>query len=388
MLPVPYDADIEQARTTIDDPTRTPKLTVRSQLRAIFLNSRVNVLLPAALAGIALHSRHASPIAIFVVNFVAIIPWAAMLSHATEEIALRTGETIGGLLNASFGNAVELIVAIIALVKRNVLIVQASLIGSMLSNLLLVLGMCFFFGGIDRVEQHFNVTVAQTAASLLILAVGSLIMPTVIHKMSTTTDVDRTAALSRGTSILLLITYGCYLFFQLKSHVEIYNHPSRKVERRHPTIGKGRTKRNIAQMAKVSALPGGNVEEAMLQDRDDEPEQPQLTTLFALITLGFSTLFVAFCAEFMVNSIDALTATGTIGERFVGLILLPIVGNAAEHATAVTVACKDKMDLAIGVAVGSSIQIALLVLPLIVVVGWILGIEDMVRTHPASCISF
>jgi Ca2+:H+ antiporter len=165
-----------------------PKFTVASQLRATVLNSWINVLILAAPAGIALHVVEANPVAIFVVNFIAIIPLAAMLSYATEEIALRTGETIGGLLNASFGNAVELIVAIIALVKKEVLIVQTSLIGSMLSNLLLVMGMCFFFGGINRMEQHFNVVVAQTAASLLALAVSSLIIPTAFNQWSGTCE--------------------------------------------------------------------------------------------------------------------------------------------------------------------------------------------------------
>lgn len=365
-----------------DEKGEAPKFTVASQLRATILNSWINVLILAAPAGIALHVIDANPIAIFTVNFIAIIPLAAMLSYATEEIALRTGETIGGLLNASFGNAVELIVAIIALVKKEVLIVQTSLIGSMLSNLLLVMGMCFFFGGINRVEQHFNVTVAQTAASLLALAVGSLIIPTAFHKWSNATDVDKTAPLSRGTSVLLLITYGCYLFFQLKSHVDMYNRPSPKVEKRRQRIGEGDANRGIAQIAKMSAasMGGQNAQQVQMHDPDDEPEQPQLTILVALITLGVATTLVAVCAEFMVDSIDALTATGNIGPTFVGLILLPIVGNAAEHATAVTVACKDKMDLAIGVAVGSSMQIALLVLPLIVVIGWIMGVDGMVCT--------
>lgn len=296
-----------------------PKFTVASQLRATILNSWINVLILAAPAGIALHVVKANPIAIFVVNFIAIIPLAAMLSYATEEIALRTGETIGGLLNASFGNAVELIVAIIALVKKEVLIVQTSLIGSMLSNLLLVMGMCFFFGGINRVEQHFNVVVAQTAASLLALAVGSLIIPTAFNKWSSTSEshypfpavdtneilahADNTAPLSRGTSILLLITYGCYLFFQLKSHVDMYNRPSPKVEKRRQKIGEGDANRGIAQIAKMSAAMGGeNAQQIELQDPDDEPEQPQLTVLVALLTLGISTALVAVCAEFMVCS--------------------------------------------------------------------------------------
>ena len=176
------------------------QFTLVGQLRATILNSWINVLFVFIPIGIAMHFTTVSPVVIFVTNFIAIIPLAAMLSYATEEIALRTGETIGGLLNASFGqvrltltsiprltefrNAVELIVSIIALVHDEVLIVQTSLIGSMLSNLLLVMGMCFFFGGIPRVEQFFNVTVAQTAASLLSLAVASLIIPTAFANWS------------------------------------------------------------------------------------------------------------------------------------------------------------------------------------------------------------
>lgn len=120
-------------------------------------------------------------------------------------------------------------------------------------------------------------------------------------------------------------------------------------------------------------MGGQNAQQVQMQDPDDEPEQPQLTIWVAMLTLVLSTALVAVCAEFMVDSIDALTEITHVGDVFVGLILLPIVGNAAEHATAVTVACKDKMDLAIGVAVGSSMQIALLVLPLIIVLGWIIG---------------
>lgn len=368
----------EVSSPELDDekPAESPKFTVAGQIRATIFNSWINVLILAAPAGIAMHAVNANSIAIFVVNFIAIIPLAAMLSYATEEIAMRTGETIGGLLNASFGNAVELIVAIIALLKDEVLIVQTSLIGSMLSNLLLVMGMCFFFGGVNRIEQHFNVVVAQTAASLLSLAVGSLIIPTAFHTWSNGNTAN-TAPLSRGTSVLLLVVYGCYLFFQLKSHTAIYNEPSKKVEKRSKKSGDAN--RGIAQIGRMTArtMGGPNAQEVNIQDESDHPEQPQLSIYVALLTLGISTALVAVCAEFMVDSISALTATGNISETFVGLILLPIVGNAAEHATAVTVACKDKMDLAIGVAVGSSMQIALLVLPFIVVLGWIIGKDDM-----------
>lgn len=168
----------------------------------------------------------------------------------------------------------------------------------------------------------------------------------------------------------------------------MYNRPSPKVERRRARVSEGDASRGIAQIGKMTAAPlvGQSPDHMQMEDAEDEAEVPQLSITTALLTLLISTAFVAACAEFMVDSIDALTATGNIGETFVGLILLPIVGNAAEHATAVTVACKDKMDLAIGVAVGSSMQIALLVLPLIIVLGWIIGVDDMVCSR--SCTSF
>jgi Ca2+:H+ antiporter len=330
-----------------------------------------------------------------------------MLSYATEEIAYRTGETIGGLLNASFGsvlvlfrcrqsqeltfksNAVELIVSIIALVQGQTLIVQTSLIGSMLSNLLLVMGMCFFFGGFNRVEQAFNITVAQTASSLLFLAVSSLILPTAFHAFSNTGEVG-IKQISRATSVLLLFVYACYIFFQLKTHAEMYNTPSEKNEKKEMK-GAKRTGRMVIDIAKgnfrrKSALDDGTVPESPPDSRDgkrsekeeeDAEPEPQLSLLVAILTLAGSTVLVALNAEYLVDSINAITCSGSgISKTFVGLILLPIVGNAAEHATAVTVAVKDKMDLAIGVAVGSSMQIALLVLPFNVVLGWIIGNEN------------
>jgi Ca2+:H+ antiporter len=278
-------------------------------------------------------------------------------------------------------NAVELIVGIIALAHKEIIIVQTSLIGSMLSNLLLVLGMCFFFGGINRLEQFFNTTVAQTAASLLALAVGALIIPTAytwgpsgINTAKTNVDEE----LSYGTAIIMLVVYASYLFFQLKSHKEMYNAPSQKVaKRKGAKKGEGDMKKALASMGGlVGATAGGHGQKDTKQiSLEDEAEEPVLTFWGAMITLLAATALVGLCAEYLVDSINAVTCTYHISEYFVGLILLPIVGNAAEHATAVTVAVKDKMDLAIGVAVGSSMQIALLVLPLMVIIGWIINAD-------------
>lgn len=368
------------------------KIPVGQQIRFVLFGAWINVLLVFVPIGFAVNYAHLKPVPVFIINFIAIIPLAAMLSNATEELAIRVGETLGGLLNATFGNAVELIVSVQALVKNEITIVKTSLIGSMLSNLLLVLGMSFFLGGINRVEQFFNVTVAQTAASLLALSIASLIIPTVFHNMIaednvTAGDAQKNQELSRGTAVILLVVYACYLGFQLKTHVTMYNAPSQKVpKRKSGKKEEGDVSRGIAMMgAGTAAASGGGVNaeipykdpEEYAGEEEEEFETPSLSIVGALVTLAISTTLVAFCSEFMVSSIDGLTATGKISTTFVGLILLPIVGNAAEHATAVTVAIKDKMDLAIGVAVGSSMQIALLVFPLIVILGWILGKDCM-----------
>ncbi|KAK4199690.1 Sodium/calcium exchanger protein-domain-containing protein [Triangularia verruculosa] len=368
--------------------------TIRNQIHRTLFGSWINILLIAAPIGIAVANVHSvSRVAVFVVNFIAIVPLAAMLGFATEEISLRTGEVVGGLLNATFGNAVELIVAIIALADRQVVIVQTSLIGSILSNLLLVMGMCFFFGGLRRQEQYFNTTVAQTAASLLALAVASVIVPTVFDRNSPAPQTD-VAKLSRGTSVILLFVYAAYLFFQLKTHAKVFTEESQKVQAKpfnHPirrTVPDGAIRQGIMTSAGVisscSAGQSGNekIHQAVTNPsgsngEDDDRADPQLHFSVAVATLAASTVVIAVCAEYMVDSISAITASGVVSEEFVGLILLPIVGNAAEHATAVTVAIKDKMDLAIGVAVGSSMQVALFIIPLLVIIGWGMGIDAM-----------
>ena len=227
-------------------------------------------------------------------------------------------------------------------------------------------------------EQAFNMTVAQTASSLLFLAVSALIIPTAFDAWASASSEKsqkhKILELSRGTAIMLLIVYGCYLFFQLKSHASIYNAPSEK----NPKRDIGKSKRKLKN--KYLRRRGKAEEKAPHEKEDadqDTPEEPQLAIWTAIATLAGSTVLVALNAEYLVDSINEVTCDGGINKNFVGLILLPIVGNAAEHATAVTVAVKDKMDLAIGVAVGSSMQIALLVLPFTVVLGWIIDRPGM-----------
>ncbi|KAI1306914.1 Sodium/calcium exchanger protein-domain-containing protein [Xylaria venustula] len=373
--------------------------TFKNQIQRTILSSPINILLLAAPAGIVLWALKIPGPAVFIVNFIAIIPLATILADATEQVALRTGDTVGGLINATFGNAVELIVAIIALVDNQVTVVQTSLVGSVLSNLLLVLGFCFVAGGFNRSEQFFNTTVAQTAASLLALSVASLIVPTIFshtpdfynNDAVTSLPANAVAQLSHGVSIILLLTYFLYLFFQLKTHSEMFNEESKKVPKKdikmfkRQALPENAIASGFAHVGVAAANvrdENGELSAGMMRvptstdgDDDDEPEEPTLHLFVALGTLTIATVIIALCAEGLVSGIEPISSV--VSEEFIGLILLPIVGNACEHATAVTVAMKDKMDLAIGVAIGSSMQVALFLIPVLVIIGWGIGNNEM-----------
>ncbi|KPV74284.1 uncharacterized protein RHOBADRAFT_15953 [Rhodotorula graminis WP1] len=315
-------------------------------MRAIVFASWLNVLLVFIPVGWALHFTHQNDTIVFVFTFLAIIPLAKLLGYGTEELALRVGQTLGGLMNATLGNAVELIVSIIALVKCEIhkatflQVVQSSLLGSILSNLLLVLGMCFFAGGIKFQEQGFKDTAAQLNSSLLVISVIAILLPAGYNaafadNQTAEIEQDRILKMSRGIAVILLVVYLAYLFFQLFTHQHLYAE--------------------------------GHDEE------EEEVEEPTLNKWAALVLLVVVTVLVAVTAEFLVGSINGLTeAHPEISVEWVGLILLPIVGNAAEHVTAVSVSVHDKIDLSMGVAVGSSIQIALFVIPFMTVLGWIM----------------
>ncbi|PSK39743.1 calcium/proton exchanger [Candidozyma pseudohaemuli] len=329
-------------------------------LKLTLTSSPVNYLLLFVPLGLIAGTLEWSSNAVFWLNFLAIVPLASVLAYATEELAEHTGETIGGLLNATFGNAVELIVSIIALLNGQVRIVQASMLGSILSNSLLVLGCCFIAGGITRVQQTFNQTVAQTMSSLMALATAGLLIPAAFHASVPSKgklkfpDPDSEAdlkilSLSRGVAIILLVLYILYLVFQLRTHKALFEEQSQEDD----------------GIITLSVPPEGTVTKSDLE---------HLTITGSLAVLVVATVLVSFSADLLVGSIDDIVELLGLSKTFIGLIVIPIVGNAAEHATAVIVAMKDKMDLAIGVAVGLSLQIALFVTPAMVIIGWIVDV--------------
>ncbi|KAL1600603.1 hypothetical protein SLS60_006989 [Paraconiothyrium brasiliense] len=573
------------------------------------LHSWVNTLLIFVPIGIAVHAAGLGPEIVFAMNAVAIIPLAGLLAHATEAVASRVGDTLGALLNVSFGNAVELILFIILLAGDQIEVVQAALLGSILANLLLILGMAFLLGGLRYQEQVYNSTVTQMSACMLSLAVMSLLLPTAFHAaFSSNAIADKeTLQVSRGTSVVLLLVYVLYLIFQLKSHSYMYASTPQHIidEESHPGVmagvfdssssssdssssssdtdssagshvtAKSKIKRavrrirrkssassketpdlpsvmsspsverhndyfnlqrngtagdenathsnNMSRRGSLTAIVSGD--EADVDDyapiardfeagssgslpttkrekrkkkhhkkhhkrRHEDPEKtenvatpapqpeavpkvafaedvkqgeaaaiaakrptfrpsllsenvfrtpqnpapvgapvpnlrvaaartlrrtksepedirrldsqnsavsrptparlisgapsvhaieveeeevPEMSRTAAIMMLVISTALVAVCADFMSDAIEPMVDKTGVSQAFIGLIILPIVGNAAEHVTAVTVAMKNKMDLSIGVAVGSSIQIAIFITPFIVILGWIMN---------------
>lgn len=296
---------------------------------------------------IAAEYYHWGSLVIFLTAAAAIVPLAAWMGTATEEIAVVAGPSLGGLLNATFGNATELIIAIVALNAGLVDVVKASITGSIIGNLLLVMGLSMLLGGLRYKEQEFQPIVARVNASSMNLAVIAMLLPTAMNYTSLGVDQPTIQKLSVAVAVVLIGVYVLTLLFSMKTHAYLYD-------------------------AGVAQQDGTTLAESNLAATEAEEHHPVNLGLWIGILLA-ATVFVAVESELLVGSLEEATGQLGLTALFTGVILLPIVGNAAEHATAVTVAMKDKMDLSVSVALGSSLQIALFVAPVLVLVGWIVG---------------
>jgi Ca2+:H+ antiporter len=278
-----------------------------------------------------------SPTALFLCSALGIVPVAGWIGRATEALAARVGEGLGGLLNATFGNAAELIIAGIALSKGLTNVVKASITGSIIGNVLLVLGLSILFGGLKYKEQYFNRSGARTSVVSLSLAAIGLIIPTVFHLAAYSSPAGwnplAEQKLSLGIAVVLFLTYCCVLGFSLRTHRYFFQCGEPDVEH--------------------TAVQGSLGRAALL--------------------LVISTAVVALLSEFLVGTIEDVQHSVGVTEMFVGVIVVAIVGNAAEHSTAILMAMKNKMNLSVGIAVGSSLQIALFVAPVLVFLSYVFG---------------
>ena len=301
------------------------------------------LLTPLIPAAVALELAHASPTVIFAVAALGIVPTAALMGLATEELAARSGPGIGGLLNVTFGNAPELIIALFALAEGLQEVVKASIVGSIIGNVLLVLGASMFLGGLRRDKQTFSATAASVQSTMLLLAAAALAMPAIFELVEgkglpspTAEHVDYGSTvedLSLAVAIVLIASYVAGLLFSLRTHRDIFNPP---------------------YAAEHEEGVGWSVRRAV-------------TMLF------IAGLAVGLMSEILVGSIAEASESIGLSEFFIGVIVVAVIGNAAEHWVAVLVALKDKMDLAVNIAIGSSAQIALFVAPVLVIASFFLG---------------
>jgi Ca2+:H+ antiporter len=305
----------------------------------------LGVFIPVA---IAVELAHADPVLVFGAAALGVIPCAAVMGEATEAIAARTGPGIGGLLNVTFGNAPELIIAFFALIEGLQEVVKASIVGSIIGNVLLVMGAAMLVGGWSRDKQTFNQTAANAQSAMLMLALAALISPALfqlIHggglpsvgeeRVDFGSDLEK---LSLGVSLVLLLSYAAGLWFSLRTHRAVFN---------------------------------------PFDEEQEDEEAHHWPVKRAALYLALSAVAVGVMSEILVGSISEASDDIGLSEFFVGVFVVAIVGNAAEHWVAVLVAAKDKMDLAVNIALGSSAQIALFVAPVLVLLSFVFGPDPM-----------
>jgi Ca2+:H+ antiporter len=308
----------------------------------------INLLLVAVPVALALEFLHlGNATTIFLVSALAMIPLASVLGNATEEVAIYTGPKIGGLLNATLGNAAELIITVVALRAGLVDVVKASIAGSIIGNILIVLGLSLLLGGLKNGIQRFDPRVAGTNATMMMLAVVALAIPAIfaIPSGETSLSQDRILFLSDAMAVVLIAIYLLYILYVL----------------RVPSTGDDAS------------------------GHDAHPPRMKLPVALGLLVI--STLGIVVMSEILVGALEPAAEAWGLSQMFIGVMLVPLVGNVAEHLVAVKVARQNKMDLSLGIAVGSGLQIALFVAPLLVLIGWAMGTPMNLVFHPFELIA-
>ncbi len=281
---------------------------------------------------VLLEGRHGEPLLIFVLSCAAIIPLAKLIGEATEELAVYTGPKLGGLLNATLGNAAELIITIFALREGLVDLVRASITGSIIGNLLLVLGLSLFIGGVKNGRQTFDRRNAGINATLLILALVAMVIPSMFDS-AIVGDLHAEVPLSEVVAVVLILLYGMSVYFSFTAKDPTTDRESAAVDIHH---------------AKWSVRTSG-------------------------IVLAVATLGIVLMSETLVGAVEAVTVQFGLSEFFIGVILIPVIGNVAEHLVAVQVAYKNKIELSLSISLGSSLQVAMFVAPVLVFVSLLFG---------------
>ncbi|CAK1363740.1 unnamed protein product [Cercospora beticola] len=314
-----------------------------------------NVLWPWTIAAMVLWFTHGPPLWIFITAFIGMIPSANLVGFAGQEVARKIPKVAGVLLETTFGSVVEIILFMVLLVQgreENVPVIRAAILGSILANLLMCLGLCFFVGGIFHPQQTFHEAISEVGSNLMLVAGFGLVIPTVYYSSLTNRPAIldevtyNTTKLSRATAIILLIAFCIYVWFQARSHHGLYEDILEADEERD-------------------------------HDRHKDLAKPKLTLTESIIALIIALTFVSFMAVFLVKEIHYMVEERGIPDAFIGLIMVPLVEKAAEHITAIDEAYDNQMNFALSHVLGASIQTALLNAPLVILVAWGIGVQNM-----------
>ena len=285
------------------------------------------------------HLTHVPAPVLFFAAALAIIPIASQIVQATEQIASRTGDAVGGLLNATFGNAPELIIALVALRSGYLDMVRASLVGAILANLLLALGMAFLAGGLRFHEQQFNPRAARAYSTMMFLAAVSLMVPSAFSRGFAPNQVIRAESqLNLGIALILLLAYGLYILYSLRTHSTAFS---------------------------------------SAHEHESDTDEEQWSVSRAVVTLLAASALAAWMSEILVGAADETGKALGMSQVFIGIVFVAIVGGAAESGSAIAMARKNKMDLSLGIALGSCIQIALFVAPLLVLASYLIAPQPL-----------
>ncbi|KAI9871458.1 MAG: hypothetical protein M1830_002887 [Pleopsidium flavum] len=388
--PQPADGMNRKDLSTYFVKTLSPKVpkqvfSLTTQLRSLLLSSWLNILLLLVPVGFTVYYASMNAVAVFIINFLAIVALGGLLNLATRDMELRSGAKVSALMVITFGNAVNFVTSITALAKHQILLVQTSMIGALLSNILLMTGTSLLLGHVtlgykptpayDRPlpYQDFNPTAVETMVSLLAVSSSSLIVPSAYDVFGAKPS-PGISQLSRATALILLPVYASYMLFLLRTHRSLFEVEPRRVETR--PVERGFTVKAIALMgARVAASPGGaNAQAVSVCVPEDERPLPGLSSGMLATTLIIVTTLLGFCTAFAVDSVDGLTQKTGISQSFVGLILLPLLSN---NMYAVKVARQGRLDLSLRITIDNGLQISLLVISLVILVGWIMDIEEM-----------
>ncbi|KAE9965787.1 hypothetical protein EG328_009396 [Venturia inaequalis] len=311
------------------------------------LSKFVNILWPFVPAAFALrYARPDEELWIFILSYIGMIPSANLLGFAGQEMGRKLPHVFGALLETTFGSVVEIILFMVLISRGDnfVPVIKAAILGSILANLLLCLGFCFFAGGLRRDEQEFHEAVSEVGSNLMLVAGMGLIVPATFSTALTSEEdvTNKVLKISRATSIILLVAYGCFVFFQMRSHHGLY----------------------------TEVLEADEEKDA---DKHRDSYKAKLTTTECVLAIAFAITMVTFMAIFLIDKIEYIVNEHHIKDAFVGLILIPVVEKAAEHITAIDEAWDDQMNFALSHVLGASIQTALFNTPLVVIVSWGLG---------------